>query len=203
MGNTQTEDLIDLTSTQEETDTRVILYALFFKNRYKTIKVHSPDSDIFFILLNYVHWMEGTTLLFDTGKGNKRRVINISEIALSYSEEYRSSLLGLHAFCGCDTTSSFKGKGHVGPIKLIKKFPRFMKPLAQIGNQWNVPTSLVDELEELTCAIYGQRNFSSVDEVRLQKFKEKCGTQSADASRNVDLALLPPCKKILFSISRG
>ena len=131
------------------------------------------------------------------------RVINISEIALSYSEEYRSSLLGLHAFCGCDTTSSFKGKGHIGPIKLIKKFPRFMKPLAQIGNQWNVPTSLVDELEELTCAIYGQQNFSSVDEVRFQKFKEKCGTQSADASRNVDLALLPPCKKILFSISRG
>ena len=93
-------------------------------------------------------------------------------------------------------------KGHVGPIKLIKKFPRFMKPLAQIGNQWNVPTSLVDELEELTCAIYGQQNFSSVDEVRLHKFKKKHETRSTDSSRNVKLALLPPCK-ILFNILRG
>ena len=72
-----------------------------------------------------------------------------------------------------------------------------MKPLSQIGNEWSVPTCLVDELEELTCAIYGQSKFSSVDELRLQKFKEKCGTHSADASRNVDLALLPPCKKVL------
>ena len=47
------------------------------------------------------------------------------------------------------------------------------------GNQWSVPTCFVDELEELTCAIHGQSRFSSVDELRLQKFKEECENQSA------------------------
>ena len=72
-----------------------------------------------------------------------------------------------------------------------------MSPVSEISFPNWKSTSLVDELDELTCAIYGQRNFSSIDEVRLQKFKKKCATQSADASRNVDFALLPPCKKAL------
>ena len=73
--------------------------------------------------------------------------------------------------------------------------------VAQIGNQLNVPTSLVDELEELTCAIFSQRNFSSVDEVRLQKFKDTSGTQSADASRNVDLALVQNIKRVNYQVA--
>jgi hypothetical protein len=141
--------------------------------------------------------MDETTLLFDTGKGNKRRLINIKDIARSYSEEYRSSLLGLHAFCGCDTTSAFKGKGHVGPIKLLKKYPRFMRPLSQLGIEWEVSKGLLDELEEFTCAIYGHNSFSSVDKLRVNKFKQKCEGKATDASRNIDLSLLPPCKKAL------
>ena len=187
----------NLSSTQEETDTRVVLYALMSKEKYQTIRIHIPDSDIFFILLFYVHWMDETTLLFDTGKGNKRRLINIKDIARSYSEEYRSSLLGLHAFCGCDTTSAFKGKGHVGPIKLLKKYPRFMRPLSQLGIEWEVSKGLLDELDEFTCAIYGHNGFSSVDKLRVNKFKQKCEGKATDASRNIDLSLLPPCKKAL------
>ena len=61
------------------------------------------------------------------------------------------------------------------------------------GNRWSVPTCFVDELEELTCAIHGQSRFSSVDELRLQKFKEECENQSAGASRNIDLHCYLPC----------
>ena len=69
-----------------------------------------------------------------------------------------------------------------------------MRPLAQFGYQWTVPTCLVDELEEPTSAFYGQSRFSYVDEPR---FKNKCENKAADASRSIDPALLPPCIKAL------
>ena len=72
-----------------------------------------------------------------------------------------------------------------------------MRSLAQLGNEWDVSQSLLDELEEFTCAIYGQNRLSSVDELRVNKFKQKCDGKATDASRNIDLALLPPCKKAL------
>jgi hypothetical protein len=72
-----------------------------------------------------------------------------------------------------------------------------MSPLAQLGNEWDVSKRLLDELEEFTCAIYGQIRFSSVDKLRVYKFKQKCDGKATDASRNIDLSLLPPCKKAL------
>ena len=135
--------------------------------------------------------------MFDTGAGNDRRLINITETAECYSHEYIAALLALHAFCGCDATSALKGKGHVGPIKLIKKFPRFIKPLSEIGNDWSITDRLIDEMEEFTCAVYGQHKFSSVDELRHFKIKQKCDGET-DATKNLDLAALPPCKKVLI-----
>ena len=82
--------------------------------------------------------MNCITVRFDTGTGNHRRLINITGTAKCYSGEYVAALLALHAFCGCDTTSDLKGKGHVGPIKLLKKFLKFIRILSQIDNDWIV-----------------------------------------------------------------
>ena len=44
----------ELHSTMEQTDTRVVLYIKYaMDNGFKHVVVHSPDSDIFFILLSY------------------------------------------------------------------------------------------------------------------------------------------------------
>ena len=117
--------------------------------------------------------LNGITVLFDTGAGKHRRLINVTEYAACYSQEYISALLALHAFCGCDSTSAFKGKGHVGPIKLIKKSPRFLRPLSQLGNSWDLDDRLIDELEEFTCAMYGQSKYISVDRLRHLKITKK------------------------------
>ena len=57
----------------------------------------------------------------------------------------------------------------------------------------------MDGLDELTFALYGnKRRFKSVDELRLFKVKEKCDDKPTDASRNIDLAVLPPCRGCLI-----
>ena len=57
--------LPEIESDQEETDTRVILYCFHAKDKgFKNVVVCSPDSDIFFILLSYIHDLKGITVFF-------------------------------------------------------------------------------------------------------------------------------------------
>ena len=74
-------DVPELQSSQDETDTRVVLYCNYAAdNVYDYVKVRSPDSDIFFILLYYAADL-GIRILFDTGTGNKMRLLDITKLA--------------------------------------------------------------------------------------------------------------------------
>ena len=98
----------------------------------------SPDSDIFFILLHYANYFKNITILFDTGTGNKKRLINISEMAQSLTPLYCSVLLSLHVFTGCDTTSAFKGLSKLRPLKILENNDEYKKALSEIGNEWTL-----------------------------------------------------------------
>ena len=194
---TECTDIPELASTQEETDTRVVLYCIFAKDKgYRYARVKTPDTDIFFILLNFALTIDGLIILFDTGK----KLLNITQLAEMYTQQYCSALLGLHAFTKCDTTSAFKGKGKVKPIKLMQRIPKFQAMFASLGDLWDIPDDLMNGLEEFTCAMYGKPHMKSVDELRLQLLQAKCGNDdgTVDPNRNIDLANLPPCKLCLI-----
>jgi hypothetical protein len=71
----QKTEVESLFSNQEETDTRVVLYCQYAEEEgYETVRVRSPDSDIFFILLHHAAKFT-ITVLFYTGSGDKRRLM--------------------------------------------------------------------------------------------------------------------------------
>ena len=75
-------EMLSLRSSQEETDTRVILYMNYARSKnYHFVRMKSPDSDIFFILLHYAAPITDITILFDTGMRNKQGIIDVSKIA--------------------------------------------------------------------------------------------------------------------------
>ena len=193
---TQRNEIQSLYSTQEETDSRIVLYGIYGKEQgYDYIRVKSPDSDIFFILL---HQLEGTIVLFETDFGNKQRLLNITELAESYTQRYCSAYLDTYAFTGCDTTSAFKGIGKVKPLKVLQKNPKFVEALGQLGESWNVSTELVDELEKFVWIVYGRSRVQSVDELRYIRIQELCDKEDKlSPSENIDLATFPPCRKSL------
>jgi len=94
--------------------------------------VRSPDTNIFFILLYFAPRLN-IKILFDTGTGNKGRLIDISKLAVDFTPTYCDALLGLHAFTRCDTTSAFKGIGKIKLIELLQKTPRYQELFQDLG----------------------------------------------------------------------
>ena len=93
--------------------------------------IRSPDSDLFFIAL---HHALKFTILFDTGTGNERRLLNISDLAKEYGQVMCTRMTSTHAFTHCDTPSAFKGVGKARPIKLFKKTEAFQDALSKLGD---------------------------------------------------------------------
>jgi len=165
-------------ATQEETDSQIILYCLYAKEAgYKFVRVTSPDSSVFFILVYYASRLKNLTVLFETGKGNKKCCLAIGEFADSLTPALRSSLLSLCAFSGCDSCSAFNGKGKVAPIKLLKKSVHFQEVFCKLGESQEVPSDVPGVLEEFVCAMYDNASVKCVNDLGHTKFLAKCGSK--------------------------
>ena len=93
---------------------------------YTSAVVRSPDTDLFFLLLHHASNVK-LNVYGDIGVRRGRKLYNISELAHSYGEPYCEALLGLYVFTGEDTTSAFKGKGKVLPMKKMQRNPKFQE----------------------------------------------------------------------------
>lgn len=187
----------DLQSSQEEFDTRIALYCQYAAEKgYRYCRVKSPDTDVFFILLHHAHTLK-TTILFDTGTGNKCRLLSLIELAKVKTPDYCTSLMALHAFSGCDTCSAFKGIGKIKPINVLNKMPKFRDVLSRLGEAWSVSDEMIEDLDSLTCALYGKPRIAHVNVVRSVKMNDLCPHDGVLPSKNIDISSLPPCRHSL------
>ena len=128
------KNIPELYSNQEATGTGIVLYCTQAQEQgYDTASLCNPDNDVFYITLCLASKIK-IVILFDTGIANKRRLLNISDLAEKYGQKMCMALMYLHAFTHCDTTSAFKGIG-VQPMKLIQKVD-FHDALFKLGDAW-------------------------------------------------------------------
>ena len=112
----------------EEADTRLIFHAKQMSQSFEKIVIHTPDTDVLLIALGLGVNID-CKLFMKTGVKNKARIISLEGIRESLQARYgventdkaSKALLGLHGFTGCDTISSFAGKGKVQPVKTMMK----------------------------------------------------------------------------------
>ena len=87
-----------------------------------------------------------------------------------------------------------KGRGKVGALKRLEKNPRFHKLFLQFGEEWNLKSHVLKQLDEFTCLVYGQNRESSMDGLRTKQLRKIVGEdEKVTYKAKVDLALLPPC----------
>ena len=104
--------------SQEEVDTRLILYAadpVVQGNR--RVSVRTVDTDVVVLAATFFSQMKPDEMWIAFSTGKNFRFIPIREFVSSLTPKMYSSLLAFHTFTGCDTVSSFGGRGKKHPGK--------------------------------------------------------------------------------------
>ena len=162
----------ELKCSHEEADTCLLLHAKFARETANSILIQSPYTDV--LILCIAKFMDlDCCLWFETGTGNSRQILDVRAIHSYLSEIHPSTplaLIGLHAFTGCDSVSSFHGKGKVRPIKLMLGEHKFVDFFSQVGRTFEVDEGLVSKSEEFVCSLYGQ-DLKHVNDARTALFK--------------------------------
>lgn len=156
-----------LNSDHEEADTRLLLHAKDCSRSFKTVVVWSPDTDVAVIGIGLAESLT-CDLLFATGTRNSKRLISLTEIALSI-KPVAEVLPAFHALTGCDTTSSFYGKGKKTAYNIVTGKTAHVDSLRAVGDDFAID-KLPSGIEELVCELYGAKA-STINEARFQIFK--------------------------------
>ena len=113
-------------------------------------------------------------LYFSTGCGNNSRLHFVNPDEEKFGRAVCESLVGFHAFIGCDSTSALKGKGKMKPLQTMLQSPKYVDTFAHLSDDWKITPQQLQSLEEYVCRLYGQNTTSSVNEARLNIFRLTC-----------------------------
>lgn len=159
-----------LKSDHEEADTRMLLHAMHAHTSKpgNHIIVQSPDTDVAVIALHCSPKLTDSKLWFATGTGNKKRLLSISTMAEDLGPQLMEALPAIHAFTGCDSVSSFHGKGKKSALSLASE-PQHMSTFRQLGEAYTASPDLAKKLEVYVCQLYKSKS-TDVNEARYQLF---------------------------------
>ena len=177
----------ELVTVQEEADTRMLLHAAHAsKNACQSVIVRSPDTDVAFLCLYFAGEIL-KPLYFETGVKDSHRVIDVKAMATALGPDICKALPGLHALTGCDSTSSFHGKGKVSCYSRLSSDAECLEILSCLGVTFTFPAELLSKIEKVVCAVY-EFISTSVGEARYAMFCAKGGWEKN----------LPPSKAALL-----
>ena len=145
------EDEAELTLMQEEADTSLVLHTQHAsQDRYKSAIIYADDADVFILSLA----MQGdldVSIYQKFGSKNITSSTDVKKIRLGHN--VCNSLIGIHAYNGCDTVSCFGGKDKLVTLKLVKRDPS-NDIFRQLGRSWELDGDLFKNLEQFTCTMY-------------------------------------------------
>lgn len=175
----ETTEVVELECDHEEADTRLLLHAKHASdNDFSVVAIKSPDTDVF-LLMVAMKQNFSADLHFITGNQNQSRIISVNEVCDKVGSETCNLIVGFHAFTGCDSVSSFYGKGKKKAWKVLSENPKGKDAFRILGNEVYPTEDLYEILVEFVCALYGHKDMTCVNEVRycmfrLGSFSDEC-----------------------------
>ena len=161
-----------------------------------SVIINTVDSDIA-IYAFYFNYRIAAEIFIKIGVKDRRRVINVREIASEMGQECCEALPALHAFTGNDYTSAFHGIGKGKAFKIVNSSDEFKLAFSSFGDSFTFESSLFPQIELFVCKLYGLR-CDNTDEARYQKFvasKKSPEPQKLPPTRD---ALLCHCKRVSY-----
>lgn len=191
------EENVSLTNKQEEADTKVFLCCVHARNLgLESACIETVDSDI---AIYAVHFRQQISLrmFVKIGSGEKKRILDVSQIHEEIGEDVAAALPALHSFTGNDYTSAFHGIGKAKSFKIIAKNNEYQQAFAAIGSDWTFDMEHFAILQRFVCQLYGI-NTSTTDEARYNKFCHSKRTPEPQQLPPTSDALLCHCKRVNY-----
>lgn len=166
------EEVQDLHSNQEEADSRMLLHAYQASKSSSTIGdiiICTVDTDVFILALWVSNLLHNRLILLFMN-GNQSRKFDLKSMSSKLPEAVVEAVVGLHPFTGCDSVSAFKGKGKVKALRLMMESNCYIRAFCELGKQWQIQKSLVQDLERFVCELYGWKDCSDVNVARYNCF---------------------------------
>ena len=165
------QPISELESTQEEADTRMLLHSLHAaRSRFASVVIVSEDTDVLVLLLAFKSFIPSSVFI-KCGSQTRVKYIEVSRIVESVGATVCRSLLGFHAFSGCDTVSAFAGRRKVVGYRIVTRNVEFQEMFQQLGMEWNLSDDLHHSLQKFTCTMYcSTPGTSDINELRYRLF---------------------------------
>ena len=191
-------ELATLKTSHEEADVIMInqlLWAVTTNSTKKSVKVICDDTDVFALLVHYVHTekIENHILMQSTKSGHQ--IIDIHEaIETMVSKQVDPGLiLQVHALSGCDTVAAYHRVGKSTALKVAKKFADSLN-LTIIGDLTQSEDDVYKAASHFVSRCYGCLPQDDISDVRCKVWFKKT---AASLHANPKLESLPPTEAAL------
>ncbi|CAG9834603.1 unnamed protein product [Diabrotica balteata] len=194
-------------TSHEEADTKIVYHACNITEQ-SNIVIRASDTDILIIMIGNMTRLQNanSNVWMLNGTGNKERYIHITKIYKELGELLAKSLIGFHAFTGCDFNPAFFNKGKRRPFTLLKKNTEVQEAFATLGEENLTEDQLqqvFNSIQKFTCQLYNAKKSVDVDDGRYQLFVNnyKASDVNENFSKkisNFDASSIPPCKSELY-----
>ena len=175
-GKLQSTPIPELRCSQEEADTRMFLHAKHAaEHGYRDIIIRSSDTDVEVLALYYQQKIDGRLLVVRGLRSkNTLRVIDVKSMASKWGPDVCNSLLGVHALTGCDSISSFYGKGKQAAFALLVDDLEKFKLMSRVGDTIPMSDDAFEVCQQFTIGLYGMKGVTVINQARYQLFCRKC-----------------------------
>ena len=107
------QPISELELTQEKADTQILLHTVHAaRSKFASVAIVSEDTDVLVLLLTFKSFVP-SSMFIKCGSQTRVKYIEVSRVVESIGASVCRSLLGFHAFSGCDRASAFAGRGKV------------------------------------------------------------------------------------------
>ena len=188
--------------THEEADTRMLLHVQdAVQQGHKKILLRTVDTDVLVLTVAVLYQLrehEQLDLWVAFGTGTHLRYIAAHEISRKLGSQVSKALPVFHAFTGCDTVSSFGGRGKKTALEAWKSYPEVTTAFLTLAhNPSEVSNRCMEHLERFVVLLYDRTSGkTAVNEARKQMFAQK--GRALDAIPPTRAALVEHTKRAAY-----
>ena len=159
----------------EEADTRLLLHAAdAVKKGHRKLYIYTVDTDVVVISIAIFNQINPDELWLVFGTGSHFRYIPVHELVSGMDPRNCAVLPVFHAITGCDTVSSFGGRGKKTAWKIWQVFPDVTEAFEHLLMEDDISDSVMSVLERFVVLLYDRTSDQvSVNDSRKQLFTQK------------------------------